>query len=113
MKYILASSSPRRKKILSMFDMEIKCVEHSFDEKSISFNDDPEKYCEAICEGKGNSVSDKYCDFTIISADTIVVLNNKILEKPESAEEAIGMLQLLSNNQHKVITAVIDLISMI
>ena len=106
MKYILASSSPRRKKILSMFDIKIKYVKHLFDEKSVSFSNDPQKYCEIICKGKSDSISDRYHDFTIISADTIVVLNNKILEKPESVAEAIDMLQLLSNKQHKVITGV-------
>ena len=106
MKYILASSSPRRKKMLSMFDMKIKYVKHLFNEKSIPFNNNPKKYCKTISEGKGNSISENYCNFTIISADTIVVLNNKILEKPESEIEAINMLQLLSNKQHKVVTGV-------
>ena len=106
MKYILASSSPRRKKMLSMFDIKIKYVKHLFNEKSIPFNNDPKKYCQTISKGKGNSISENYCNFTIISADTIVVLNNKILEKPESEIEAINMLQLLSNKQHKVVTGV-------
>ncbi|GHB56954.1 hypothetical protein GCM10007390_07960 [Persicitalea jodogahamensis] len=45
-------------------------------------------------------------DKLILCADTIVVLNDLILNKPANAEEAVGMLELLSGNSHRVITGV-------
>ena len=106
MKYILASSSPRRKKLLSMFDLDLECVEHSFDESSVTLNNSPEKYCQDISRGKAISISGLHRNSTIISADTIVFLDDTILEKPNSNSEAIHMLQLLSGRKHSVITSV-------
>ena len=106
MKYILASSSPRRKKLLSGFDINVECVEHLFDETSIFLNNSPEEYCQNISKGKANSVSNIYKESVIISADTIVLLDNTVLEKPKNKLEAIDMLQLLSNKEHSVITSV-------
>ena len=104
MKYILASSSPRRKAMLSIFNLDIESVEHLFDENSVSHSRSPEEYCENISRGKVNSVIKNYQQHTIISADTIVVLDNQILEKPKDEKEAISMLSLLSGKVHTVIT---------
>jgi len=105
MKYILASSSPRRKDLLSMFDLKVDCISHSFDEKSVTLHISPEEYCESISKGKAESVQDRCQDDIIISADTIVVLDGQILEKPDSKEEAISMLNVLSGKEHLVITS--------
>ena len=106
MKYILASSSPRREKMLSMFDIEIEYIKHLFDEKSISLEKCPREYSKNISRGKGKSISNNYKNFTIISADTIVLLDNEILEKPRNKADAINMLKLLSGREHVVITGV-------
>ena len=92
MKYILASSSPRRKKLLSGFDINVECVEHLFDETSIFLNNSPEEYCQNISKGKANSVSNIYKESIIISADTIVLLDNTVLEKPKNKLESVRRL---------------------
>jgi len=104
MKYILASSSPRRKAMLSIFNLEIESVEHLFDESSITYNGSPEKYCKNISIGKVNSIIKKYKQHTVISADTIVAIDDQILEKPRDKKEAAGMLESLSGKVHTVIT---------
>lgn len=106
MKIVLASQSPRRKQILSQFDIELRCVSHLFDESSVSNKKDPAKYCESISKGKADSISDKYNEEIIIAADTIVVLDQKILEKPVNKEDAVEMLKALSGRTHQVITGV-------
>ncbi len=104
MKYILASSSPRRKAMLSIFNLDIESVDHLFDENSVLYDQSPEIYCKNISIGKANSIIDKYNQHTIISADTIVVFGNQILEKPKNKKEAVGMLSLLSGKAHTVVT---------
>ena len=106
MKIVLASQSPRRKKILSQFDIDLACVPHSFDENSVSYNNNPVEYCELISKGKADSIADKYNDDLILAADTIVVLDDKILGKPSTKEDAVAMLKSLSGRTHHVITGV-------
>ena len=88
MKLIFASKSPRRKKLLSKFDINIVFSDHQFDEKSINKNINPKKYCKLIAEGKSNSILSSYNDTPILSADTIVVVENEVLEKPNNFNEA-------------------------
>ena len=107
MKLVFASNSPRRKELLSKFDIDIKFNSHSFDESSIKKNINPYNYCQLIAEGKSSSLVDKYPNTPIISADTIVVSSdNKIFEKPKKNQEAFDMLSTLSGNTHKVLTGV-------
>ena len=105
MKLIFASNSPRRKELLSKFDINIKFDSHSFDEVSIKKNINPYNYCRLIAEGKSFSLVDKYPNTPIISADTIVVSpDNKIFEKPKKNQEAFNMLSALNGKTHKVLT---------
>ena len=107
MKLVFASNSPRRKELLSKFDIDIKFDSHSFDEASIKKNISPYNYCRLIAEGKSSSVIDKYPNTPIISADTIVISSDsKIFEKPKKNQEAFDMLSALSGNTHKVLTGI-------
>ena len=106
MKYVLASSSPRRKDLLSIFNLDLSLASHSFDEQKVEMNIGPKDYCEIISRGKASSLSESYDNMVIIAADTIVVVGNKILGKPNNESEAIEMLELLSDREHKVITGV-------
>ena len=107
MKLVFASNSPRRKELLSKFDIDIKFDSHLFDEVSIKKNINPYNYCQLIAEGKSYSLVDKYPNIPIISADTIVVSSdNKIFEKPKKNQEAFDMLSTLSGNTHKVLTGI-------
>ena len=107
MKFIFASSSPRRKDLLSNFNLDIEFISHRFNENSIDKNIEPYSYCEIISREKANSLVDIYPNQTILSADTIVLSpNNKIFEKPKDEEEAYGMLRELSGEKHEVLTGV-------
>ena len=107
MKFIFASNSPRRKKLLSSFNLDIKFISHRFNENSIDKNIEPYSYCEIISKEKANSLVDIYPNQTILSADTIVLSpNNEIFEKPKDEEDAYRMLRELSGEKHQVLTGV-------
>ena len=106
MKFVLASNSPRRHQLLTQFDLDLMIASHTFDESSVRKNQDPEEYCRLISRGKAESLYDNYPNYSVLSADTIVVIDDVILEKPIDRDDAIRMLNLLSAREHKVITAV-------
>jgi len=103
---ILASQSPRRKSLLEgmgiPFSIKIKNTDESYPhniiEAEIAEFLSKKKSDAFIAELKNNEI--------IITADTIVWYNNKVLNKPKSQTEAIQMLQTLSGNTHKVFTGV-------
>lgn len=104
-KLILASNSPRRKKILTDLGLEFEVMPSNYDEKldtdifSYDLIEDlaTQKACEVV-RRVGN-------DEIVLGADTVVVLHNKILGKPHSKEEACQMLHDLSGQTHMVVTA--------
>ncbi len=104
-KIILASGSPRRKKLLQQinlpFDVEPSAVNEFFD-SDLS----PEEIVQQLALRKASDVASQHDDALIIGADTIVVFGNKILEKPETHQEAKKMLQHLSGQTHQVLTGV-------
>ena len=101
---VLASKSPRRKELLSLITKDFEICESHFDESSISV-DDNYKLPELLAYNKAKEVASKYGkDDVIIGSDTIVLINNEVLGKPKSTEDAHRMLNLLSNKTHEVIT---------
>ena len=105
MNFILASASPRRLELLKQIGIEPKVSVSAFDEVSSALH--PEELVTANAIGKGTNVVAKGPkDAVVIAADTIVVLNNKILGKPHSEAEAVSMLTELSGRKHQVLTAV-------
>ncbi|WP_300392479.1 nucleoside triphosphate pyrophosphatase [Fusobacterium sp.] len=100
---ILASASPRRKEILENFGFSFKTVVKNVDETS---NKDTvkEKIME-IARKKAIAVAKDFPNENVIGADTMVVINNKILGKPHNKQEAFEMLKSLSGKNHEVITA--------
>lgn len=103
MKIILASKSPRRKEILSLFTNDFKIIKTDVKE---NFTDDYNILTNimSISSKKASSI-EVDLDSIIISADTIVLLENKVLGKAGSEEEAFNYLRLLSRKTHQVITA--------
>jgi len=73
MKLIFATNSPRRKKLLKEFKIDVEFASHLFDEDSISKRIDPISYCKQMADGKTSSLIEKYPMSPVISADTIVV----------------------------------------
>lgn len=110
-KIILASGSPRRKQLLELAEIPFDVIVSESDEKH-SPELSPAETTKYIAENKARAVQKKLIaenndnDYTIIGADTLVVLNNKIIGKPESRESAILILSNLSGKIHKVITGV-------
>lgn len=108
-KVILASGSPRRKMLLEWAEVDFEVVVSDADE-SYSPLMQPAEVAVSIAQKKNQAVSanlnDKSIDPIIISADTIVVLDNEIIGKPISQNDAIAIIQKLSGKKHQVITAV-------
>jgi septum formation protein len=105
LKIILASKSPRRQELLKLMDIEFRVVLKEVDE---SYPDGllPEEIAVYIAEKKAKAFDETVTDEIVLTADTIVCVNNQILGKPEDAAHAIEMLQMLSGRMHHVITGV-------
>lgn len=102
--YILASHSPRRKELMKQIVSEFFCVDSDIDE-STSLNLLPLEACKDISKRKALAVRNKYPEDVIISADTIVTLDDLIIGKPKNEKDALRILKLLNNKTHQVITA--------
>ncbi len=110
--YILASQSPRRKQLLAWADIEFDIIV-SAAEEDFPLNMDVQEVPIHIAQKKAMAVQQKIKDEFpihqgkwIIAADTIVVLENKIISKPIDRADAISILQKLSGKTHRVITGV-------
>ncbi|ELC8359875.1 Maf-like protein [Clostridium perfringens] len=107
MKVILASKSPRRVEILEKIVKEFKVVQSNFDENTIDFKGDIEKYVKDLSKNKAIEVSKRLNEPSIvIAADTVVFQDGKVLEKPKNEEDAFSMLSSLSGNTHKVYSGI-------
>ena len=105
-KLILASKSPRRQHLLKElgFDFELctKDVDESFPE-----NLKAQEIPIYLCKKKADAFDEELVDDTIvITADTIVWIDNQVLNKPENFDDAVRMLKLLSGKMHEVYTGV-------
>lgn len=104
---ILASTSPRRKEILSMINTDFSAESPIFDEKTVEQNRfTPSEYVMYISKQKALSLQSRYPHKTIIGADTIVVLDGVIYGKPKNQADAFDMLKRLSGQKHQVLTGV-------
>ena len=105
--YILASQSPRRKQLLEWAEVPFEVIVNNTDE---SYPDNllPEEIAIYISRQKAKVVASAVGDGRriIIAADTIVVLDNKIIGKPETIDDAFNILSALSGKIHSVITGV-------
>ncbi len=105
MKIVLASGSPRRRKILTEmgFDFEIAVADVVED---IIPDESPADHVIRLSGKKAEKVALDYPDDMVVGADTAVVLDGVILGKPESEEEACAMLLKLSGKTHTVFTGI-------
>lgn len=104
-KVILASQSPRRKELLSLLNVKFEAIPADIDEE-IDPNNDLVKEIEKLSYQKANHIFKDHKDALVIGADTIVKINNQVLGKPKTYEQAKQMLAMLSNNTHEVVTGV-------
>ena len=103
-KIILASKSPRRKELLEQIGLDIIICPSTVDENKVPIQE-PEKYVEELASMKAHDVAHLYPDLWVIGADTIVVIQDKIIGKPDSKTDAVKMLNQLNNCEHFVYTA--------
>ena len=103
-KIILASASPRRKELLTTAGVEFEVLVSEADE-TIPEGTAPRDAAMMTAEKKSLAVAENR-DGIVIGADTIVVIDDKILGKPKDEADAFGMLRLLSGREHEVITGV-------
>jgi septum formation protein len=102
-KLILASSSPRRKKLLRQIGLSF-AVKPSKIEERFRATESPAQNAKRIALEKALTVRDSLKSGVIVGADTIVVLGRKILTKPRDHKDAERMLRMLSGRTHRVYT---------
>lgn len=104
-RFLLASKSPRRQELLKGLGIDFEIVSIEADE-SYPTHLVREKITEFISKSKSNAFRQLDTDEILITADTLVWLNNKILGKPKTYQEAFEMLTQLSDSTHEVFTSV-------
>lgn len=102
---VLASASPRRRQLLDLIGIEHEVRPANIDE-SMRPRENPRRHAERLAREKATAIAKRDPDLITIAADTIVVVNRKILGKPKDAADAARMLALLSGREHVVTTAV-------
>ncbi len=106
-KMILGSASPRRRELLRGAGFEFTVLTADIDESAIPEGLEIEKMPEYISQMKAKALLDRVDrDTILITADTIVRVEGRVLGKPADREDAIEMLKLLSGRKHTVITGV-------
>ncbi len=102
---ILASTSPRRQFLLQEAGFQFQ-IEKPAEDETFPDNMTAEHVPSFLAEKKANAFKNKITREIVITSDTVVILGNKILNKPLGREDAIQMLSSLSGRTHTVITAV-------
>jgi septum formation protein len=111
MKIILASKSGVRKKILDKNNFDCTVVPSYIDEDQVkdsllSAGANPMLVSKNLAELKSIKVSNKYQDQIVLGADSVISLNDKLINKPKTREEALKILKKLNGSLHSLITSV-------
>ncbi len=105
MRFILASSSPRRRELLTSIGVDFDAVPSHVPEEHQP-GEAPEEYVARLSRDKANAVAAKHPSQWIIAADTTVLLGDQLLEKPLDHADAARMLTLIAGRTHVVYTGV-------
>ena len=111
MKIILASKSGVRKQILDNHNVDCEVIASNVDEDEVknsllSEGADPLLISKNLAEIKSIKVSNKNPDMLVLGADSVISLNNELINKPKSREEALKILKRLNNSKHYLISSV-------
>ncbi len=111
MKIILASKSGVRKKILDTYKIDNEVIASNVDEDEIKQSllaegADPLMISKNLAEIKSIKVSKKNPDRMVLGADSVISLNNELINKPKSRDEALKILKKLNNSKHFLISSV-------
>ncbi len=103
---ILGSQSPRRRELLARLGVRFKVISADIDESPLP--DEGAQHCvRRLAEAKATAIWQcQDISLPILTADTVVVVDDRILGKPRDKAEACAMLEQLSGREHKVMTAV-------
>lgn len=104
--FILASSSPQRRQLLESIGYLPKDICPAGIDETVQIGEKPLPYIRRIAKQKALSVSSQKPNENILSADTIIVVGQKIIQKSSSPEEQTEVMNLLSGRTHRVITSV-------
>ena len=109
MRLVLASSSQRRRELMSMCGYDYEIVVSNADENIMEH--DPQKLVSALAEKKAREVYDRLIaegadpsELAVVGSDTVVAFNGEIIGKPRDEKDAAGILKKLSGNTHTVHT---------
>jgi septum formation protein len=102
---VLASASPRRRELLNLIGIPHEVRPANIDE-TMRPREAPSRHAERLAREKASAFAVRDADLITIGADTVVVVNRKVLGKPADAADAARMLGMLSGREHTVITAV-------
>ncbi|HEY2829151.1 MAG TPA: Maf family protein [Thermoanaerobaculia bacterium] len=105
MKFILASSSPRRRELLASIGLTFEVIP-SYVPEVRDEHESPEEYVARLSREKAQAIASKYPDEWIIAADTTVLLGEQLLEKPADEADARRMLATIAGRTHIVYTGV-------
>jgi len=100
---ILASESPRRKELLELAGLEFAIRPSRVDE-ALKPGESPGDYVLRLASDKARWCARRHPDAWVLAADTVVVLEDEIMGKPEDRSQARDMLQRLSGRTHEVLT---------
>ncbi len=103
--YILASNSPRRQELFAYISGDFTVIPSDAQE-IVPDGTAPEDVPLVLSKIKAEAVAEDHPDDTVIGADTVVIIDNRILGKPRDSVDAFRMLRMLSGREHKVITGV-------
>ena len=111
MKIILASKSGVRKKILDKHNIDNEVIVSNVDEDEIKQSlltegANPLSISKNLAEIKSIKVSNKVPDKLVLGADSVISLNDELINKPNSREEAFKILKKLNNSKHYLISSV-------
>jgi septum formation protein len=109
-KIILASQSPRRKQLLEWAEIPFEIIVQATDESypgTLPIDKVPVYIALHKAKAVQQVLNEHQKNNIILAADTVVVLNNKIIGKPKDRDDAVEILSALSGKEHKVITGVV------
>lgn len=100
---ILASRSPRRRYLLEQAGLTFSVIPSTLDESSVPVSP-PTDHVRMLANAKAMEVADLYPKSWVIGADTLVLIGDAVLGKPDTEAQARGMLKALSGKTHRVLT---------
>ena len=105
MKLILASTSPRRREILTLLGLSFEVIAPEFDESILDHRPVHEEVLD-FALGKAQSVARNHLDSIVIGSDTMILIDGEKIGKPNDKADAKRILRTLSGKTHQVLTSV-------